>query len=149
MYKSLLTFFWSLSIARLSSFLYLKVSSLSISSCILVFTLATCLNMHLFNMHLFISIVIDLFEAPILFCHDYCNNFYTSGSSHTYNPYPILYQEWLFKLLNLIMLLCSSQWPNAQGANTRPEGWIWPSMWFYPASTLFLPGGSIELLAPS
>ena len=37
----------------------------------------------------------------------------------------------------------------SQGANTRPAGRIRPSTLFYPAGTLFLPGSSTELLAPS
>ena len=37
----------------------------------------------------------------------------------------------------------------AQAANTRPIGQTRPSTLFHPASTLFPPGGSPELLAPS
>lgn len=67
-YDPLLTSFWSQSVGRIS-FLYLKVSLLSISSGISVFTLAACLNTRVLILYLlFISTVIDLFQALIIFC---------------------------------------------------------------------------------
>ena len=59
------------------------------------------------------------------------------------------------KLVRLIFIspgqlsICRLRLYKAQVANTRPTGQIRPYTLFYSPGTLFLPGGSAKLLAPS